>query len=150
MTTGKVLPLKLDNIGDIIFGEEHVVFYTETDQQNRPYKVTKLDVDTGESECIFIDDDPTHYVDIGTTKDKKYIIIASNTKEDSEIWVIERSKNTEQPLPRKLLSRQKNVTFHVDHIRDFFIGITRQNKKMKLLKCFDNSSKWSDLLPFQD
>ena len=84
-----------------------------------------MDVKNGESECIFVDDDPTHYLDLGTTKDKRFIVIASNTKEDSEIWVIERSKETQQALPRKLLQRQKNVTFHVDHIRDFFIGITR-------------------------
>jgi oligopeptidase B len=105
MTTGKILPIRLDNIGDIVFGEDHVVFYSETDSQNRPYKVMKLDVDSGESECIFVDDDPTHYIDIGTTKDKRYIVIASNTKEDSEIWVIERSKESQQPLPRKLLQR---------------------------------------------
>jgi len=43
---------------------------------------------------LFIDDDPTHYIDIGVTKDKKYLIISSNTKEDSETWVIERSLGT--------------------------------------------------------
>jgi len=31
MTTGKFLPIRLDNIGDIVFGEDRVVFYTETD-----------------------------------------------------------------------------------------------------------------------
>lgn len=94
MTTGKILPVRLDSIGDILFGEDHVVFYTETDAQNRPFKVVRLDLDTGSSECIFIDDDPTHYIDIGNTKDKSFIVIASNTKEDSEIWVIERSKES--------------------------------------------------------
>jgi len=39
---------------------------------------------------VFVDDDPTHYIDIGTTRDKKFIIIASNTKEDSEIWALHR------------------------------------------------------------
>ena len=56
MTTGKILPIRLDNIGDIVFGEDHVVFYSETDSQNRPYKVVKLDVDSGDSECIFVDE----------------------------------------------------------------------------------------------
>jgi protease II len=32
MSTGRILPQRLDNIGDIVFGENHVVFYTETDQ----------------------------------------------------------------------------------------------------------------------
>jgi len=92
LTTGKILPHRLNNISDIIFGEEHVVYYSEANDQNRPYKVVKLDLDSGESECILVDDDPTHYIDLGTTKDKRFIVIASNTKEDSEIWVMERSK----------------------------------------------------------
>ncbi len=77
-------------------------------------------------------------------------MIASNTKEDSEIWVVDRTSQSSEVVPRKLLQRQKNVTFHVDHVRDFFVGITRQNSKMKLLKCQDNQTEWVDLLPFQD
>ena len=50
----------------------------------------KLDLDTLEETSIFIDDNPTNYVDIGITKDKKFLVISSSTKEDSEIWVMER------------------------------------------------------------
>lgn len=31
LTTGKFLTFKLENIGDIIFGNGHLVFYTQTD-----------------------------------------------------------------------------------------------------------------------
>ena len=48
------------------------------------------------TQTIFVDDDPTHYVDIGSTKDKKYLIIASNTKEDSEIYVLKREPEVEE------------------------------------------------------
>ena len=79
MTTGKVLKTKLTNVGDIIFGCGRTVFYTECDaDSNRPYKVVRYDVRTGDSQTIFMDDNPTHYVDIGITKDKKYIVINSN------------------------------------------------------------------------
>jgi oligopeptidase B len=138
LSTGKILPRKLENVGDIVFGAEHIVFYTESDAYNRPYKVVKLNLDSGESECIFTDDDPTHYLDIAVTKDKKYVIIASNTKEDSEVWVMERSANTNEVTPKKLFAREKNVSFNADHLRDFFVGITRRDKKMKILKLQDN------------
>jgi len=49
-----------------------------------------LDLNTLEETSIFIDDNPTHYIDLGITKDKKFLTISSSTKEDSEIWVIER------------------------------------------------------------
>lgn len=51
----------------------------------------RLDIDTGDSKSLFVDYDPTHYIDIGVTKDKKFIVISSNTKEDSEVWVADRS-----------------------------------------------------------
>lgn len=56
-----------------------------------------------------MDDNPTHYVDIGMTKDKKYIVINSNTKEDSEVWVAERTESLQETLPRKLITRVKDV-----------------------------------------
>lgn len=52
----------------------------------------RLDVKTGISSTIFIDAKPTNYVDIGLTKDKKFVVINSNTKEDSEVWVAERTE----------------------------------------------------------
>ena len=39
---------------------------------------------------VFVDYDSTHYVDIALTKDKKYLIVNNNTKEDSEVWIIDR------------------------------------------------------------
>jgi len=47
MSTGKVLPLKIESVGSIDFGCGQNVYYTETDSSNRPYKVKKLDIKTG-------------------------------------------------------------------------------------------------------
>ena len=92
MQTGNFLNIKLENIGQIEFGEDRTLFLTECDDKNRPYKVKRVDLDTLEETSLFIDDIPTHYLDIGMTKDKKFLVISSNTKEDSEVWVMERSK----------------------------------------------------------
>lgn len=42
------------------------------------------------------------------------------------------------------------MSFNVDHLRDFFVGITRRDKKMKILKRQDNQTEWTELLPFQE
>lgn len=57
---------------------------------NRPYKVKRLNIATMKEATVFVDHDPTHYLDISITKDRKYLLINSNTKEDSEIWLIDR------------------------------------------------------------
>ena len=75
---------------------------------------------------IFIDDNPTNYVDIGITKDKRYLVISSNTKEDSEIWVLDRDETNEEVLPHKLVPRVQDVKAHIDHLRDFFVILSTQ------------------------
>lgn len=82
------------------------------------------------------------------TKDKKFIVIASNTKEDSEIWIFPRSADPSKQVltPIKLISRIKDVKAHIDHLRDFFITITTldsENKQYKIAKLDDNKIDFS-------
>ena len=84
-----------------------------------------------EETSIFIDDNPTNYIDIGVTKDKKFLVISSSTKEDSEIWVMERGPAVKQVLPRKLVARVKDAKAHADHLRDFFVIVTTLGSKNK-------------------
>ena len=80
-----------------------------------------------------MDPDQTHYVDIGVTKDGRYLVINSNTKEDSEVWVVDRDQ-PEVVLPTKLIQRRQNVRAHIDHLRDFFVMITNHGVKTKNYK----------------
>ncbi len=84
-------PIRIDNICQAEFGaSSNILFYTSTDEANRPCSVKMVDLETNNTSTIFTDDNPTHYLDLGITKDKKYLVIASNTKEDSEIWILPR------------------------------------------------------------
>jgi protease II len=83
---------------------------------------------------IFSDPDPTHYIDIGLSKDGKYLIINSNTKEDSEVWVLDRLTEEEQVLPINIMPRKPSIKAHIDHLRDFFIMITNHGVKSKNYK----------------
>lgn len=84
------------------------LYYTEsTKEENRPWRVVKVDLKTGNKKVIYEDNDPTHYVDLGVTKDKKFLVISSNTKEDSEILVLERNEESEkgESVPKLLVPR---------------------------------------------
>lgn len=75
-----------------VFGQDEngddMVYYVEMNEHNRPFKVKRKSSGSGEEQSVFIDDDPTHYIDINVSKDGKFLFINSGTKEDSEIWVI--------------------------------------------------------------
>jgi protease II len=149
MTSNKVLPIRLKNVSQVEFGSNNnILFYTETDHSNRPCKVKMLNLETNFETSIYRDDDPTHYIDLGVTKDKKFLIIASNTKEDSEIWILPRSADPSKQVltPIKLISRIKDVKAHIDHLRDFFITITTLdsvNKQYKIAKLDDSKIDFS-------
>jgi len=98
----------------------------------RPFQVCLMDLETREERVLFTDEDPTHYVDISVTKDKRYLIINNNTKEDSEIWVLDRNSTLDKPI--KLISRKDNCRSYVDHLRDFFIVITNENVESQNFK----------------
>ena len=55
-----------------------------------------MDLKTAAKSIVFEDKEPTHYVDLGMTKDKKFLIISSNTKEDSEVLVLPRDEESEK------------------------------------------------------
>ena len=105
----------LPNISQIEFSggsNPKFLYFTECDvESNRPSKVKRLCLETLEQTSVFIDNDPTHYIDIGVTKDQKFLVISSNTKEDSEIWVLPRegsyseSQDDKFVIPIKIVPR---------------------------------------------
>jgi protease II len=125
MKSGKILPgWKVENISQMeVFGKDlqgqDMVYYVEMNEHNRPYKVRRRSAaPSSEYQTVFIDDDPTHYIDIHVSKDHKFLFINSGTKEDSEVWVIK----DDEPL--LLIPRVKDVRVHIEHLRDFFLIIS--------------------------
>ena len=148
--------IKLENVSQIEFAKgRDVIFVVETDEMNRPFKVKKVNIQTHQESTVFMDHDPTHYIDISVTKDRKYLVINSSTKEDSEVWVLDRGEDV-PPVPKKIIPRRTDVRAHIDHLRDFFIMITNfgvRSKNYKLATLADSefstetfNDKWEDLL----
>jgi protease II len=55
------------------FDTDNHIIYTETQGVNRrPYKVSRMNLETLESQTIFIDDNPTHFIDLSVSKDRKF------------------------------------------------------------------------------
>lgn len=95
MKTGRVLRnVILPNISQLDFANDgQHLFFVQTDDQNRPNSVKRINLESGKQEVLFMDDDPTHYVDINMSKDKQFLFINSGTKEDSEVWVVDNRKD---------------------------------------------------------
>lgn len=106
-----------------------MLYYVEMDDFNRPYKVNKLSLSDNKTSTVFIDDDPTHYLELNKSKDGKCLFINSTTKEDGELWTI-----TDDGEPKLLLERQSDIRVHVEHLRDFYVIISNQDEEQYVLK----------------
>jgi len=152
-----------NNVHTMEFGagkDPRFLYYTESNKEdNRPWRVMRVDLKTAAKTMIYEDTDPTHYIDMGVTKDKKYIVISSNTKEDSEILVLERGEEVEREnqKPKVVIPRCSEVRAHIDHVRDFFVTITNvstENLSLKVATMNDSELEkantqdrvWEDLL----
>ena len=140
MKTQKVVPnIKIEGISQMeFFGRDQdgndILYYVELNEINRPYKVMRKVIGgptDQQDTVIFIDDDPTHFVDIAVSKDKKCLFINSGTKEDSEIWVIPCIHDGQTVpydlTPKLLVERIPDVRVHIEHIRNFFLIISNND-----------------------
>lgn len=98
------------------------LLYTETDENGRPFRVRRLrceelsgshESDSERGEILFEDGDVKHFVDVNLSKDKKWIIVSSNDKESSEVWVLSSTCPNDHPVCLK--KREHGVQFYVEH-----------------------------------
>ena len=88
--SGKLLT-KIINCSQVEFSKDsNAIFYVLNDEHNRPYEVKSHILGEKHEDDVVIHTEisKTNYIDIANSKDGSHLIIASNTKEDSEVWVM--------------------------------------------------------------
>ena len=78
--------------GGLQWGKDNTVFfYVTEDSAKRPYKIWKHVVGTNQSEdvCLFTEDDEVFNVNLGKSKDGRYLLACSASTETYEFWYID-------------------------------------------------------------
>mmetsp|Transcript_42157 Transcript_42157/g.106366 ORF Transcript_42157/g.106366 Transcript_42157/m.106366 type:complete len:676 (-) Transcript_42157:315-2342(-) len=130
-----------------------VLFYSVTDPEHgRPFQVYAHRVGTNLGDLlVYEESDPKFFVDVSSTKDRKYIVISSNSKRTGEVHVIP----SDQPLtpPRLIRKREHGLRYFVEHNGEEFLLITnRANNEefqMEALPVKDafTTARWRTLIP---
>lgn len=100
-------------------------YYTVPDEQNRPFVVKKhvLGTDWEKDVVIHSENDGAFYVELTISKDKKYMLINSNSKTTSEIYVIDRNTNNKLHT----VPKEANVRYYLEHNRGNFYIVTNKD-----------------------
>lgn len=83
--------IRSTNIINIEFGAKNTFYYTECNDLNRPFRVMMLELRPGilpEPVEVYRDEDERFFVDVRKTKDNKFMIITSDSKERGNVLVL--------------------------------------------------------------
>ncbi|KAG0240221.1 hypothetical protein BGW41_007126 [Actinomortierella wolfii] len=159
----------LEDVFNFVWGsDDKTVYYTRANQVLRPYQVWAHKVGTPQSEDILVyqDDDDSIFIDVGATKDQKYITINANSLSSSEVRILDAGFNffgnkdqpegsAPKPTLRLVEPRQEGVEYYVDHHDDHFYILTNANPKknfrvMRVPDATPGREHWEELMESKD
>lgn len=114
----------LCNVSSIEFTQfDNMFLYVQNDSLNRPFKIKSHIISTNynEDKTLLEETDPQIYIETNPTKDNKYIIVNSMSKNDSQISLINLSEA--DLTPTIIFKREKGVKYFVEHCEvDFHLN----------------------------
>ncbi|XP_078085799.1 prolyl endopeptidase-like [Mustelus asterias] len=118
------------------WGTDDSLFYTSLDKlQSRQVFRLLLEDTRAISEMVYKENDPRFFVELTCTKDGRFITINSNSKNSSEVWLLDRLYALGRP--KIVQERVPGVIYHVEHWRNQLyiltnFGATEEYRLMKV------------------
>ncbi|WP_306589543.1 S9 family peptidase [Geothrix sp. 21YS21S-4] len=110
----------------------HIFFVTEDDVTKRSDRLWRLDLQAGKPELVFQEKDELYRIGVGRTKDRKYLVVESQSTDTWETRYLLAS----QPKDafRVLLPREKGHKYDLEHREGtFYIRTNRDAKNFRLV-----------------
>ncbi|KAJ3609955.1 hypothetical protein NHX12_022049 [Muraenolepis orangiensis] len=110
----------LDNVFNFEWANDVVLFYT-TQEGLRCGRVFRLDLTSPAATHgpVFQDTRPDVFVEVALSRDGRLLTINSNSKTDSEVWFIDVTTPTFDPV--LVQPRLPELMYHVEHWRDWLV-----------------------------
>jgi oligopeptidase B len=134
--------------------DSRAIYYTEYDDNHRPYRVRRHDLGTSQDAdpIIYEENDPGFFVGVGKTLSDKFIIIDAHDHQTSEVWLIDAAEAGE---PRLVAPRLTDREYEVDE-RDGVLYIRTNADGAEDYKIVTapagnpGSENWIDLVPHRE
>ncbi|MDA3886629.1 MAG: S9 family peptidase [Candidatus Delongbacteria bacterium] len=151
---GKTMPVIIEMVDDVEWSNDsRNIYYATTNKENeRTDKIFRHTIGTKleDDKLLYKEDDPSFYVWISKTKDKKYFLIGTANKTTSEM----RYLSTDNPLGifSIVIPRKEGIEYYLEHHDNKFYIMTNKGraKNFKIMTADEYSpysGKWKDLIP---
>ncbi|KAF9899670.1 hypothetical protein BX616_002898, partial [Lobosporangium transversale] len=151
----------LEGVFNFVWGSDNkTVYYTKSTDVLRPYQVWAHRVGTFQKEdiLVFQEDDDSIFVDVGATKDHRFITINGNSLASSEVRIIDAGHDfSTGALPEMtvIADRIDGVEYYVDHHDDHYYILSNDNpnKNFRVMRANQNNpgrESWVELMEAKD
>ena len=156
LETGKELPDRIERCsGGAVWGaDSKTLYYTELDDNHRPFRVLRhrLGTEQAEDEIIYEEKDPGFFVGIGKMLSKKYITVSAHDHQTSELYLIDAENPGE---PKLIAGRETGREYDADE-RDGLLYILTNADGAEDFKIVTapvatpGPENWSELVPHRE
>lgn len=141
-----------DTAGSYVWSNDSkAIYYTEYDDNHRPYRVRRHDIGTDQSAdpIIYEESDPGFFVGVGKTQNDKFIVIDAHDHQTSEVYLIDAENAGE---PRLVAPRVTDREYDIEE-RDGLLYIRTNANGAEDYKVVTaplqspSAENWTDLVP---
>ncbi len=150
LRTGKLLPDQIAKVQIAVWGaDNNTLFYITEDEAKRPYRLHRHTLGGKVDEVVYEEKDPLYVLVARRSRDRKFVLIDSDSSTTSECRYLRADKPTE--TPKVILPREEGHRYDVDH-RDglFYIRSDKDAKNYRLVTApvaDPSPSNWKEMMP---
>ncbi len=135
LATGTDLPLAIEKTEDAAWGNDsRTLYYLTKDEAKRTHRVWRHRLGAGTpDELLFEEADELFWVSLGKTRDERYLVISTASKDTTELHVIDADDPAARP--RVVLPRRTGLEMSLDHRHGrFYLLVNDTGRNFRLVE----------------
>lgn len=115
LATGADLPLAIEKTEGAVWGNDsRTLYYLSKDEARRTHRLWRHRIgQTGADEMVHEEPDELFWLDLGKTRDDRWLVLSSASRDTTGLWVID--ADDAQAMPRAVLPRRSGIELSLDH-----------------------------------
>jgi oligopeptidase B len=135
LATGADLPLAIEQTeGAVWANDSRTLYYLGKDEARRTHRLWRHRIgQAGADELVHEEPDELFSLDLGKTRDDRWLVISSASRDTTALWVID--ADDAQAMPRAVLPRRNGIEMSLDHREGrFYLLVNDRGRNFRLVE----------------
>ncbi|MFT3664867.1 S9 family peptidase [Piscinibacter sp.] len=135
LATGADLPVAIEKTEDAAWGNDsRTLYYLSKDEARRTHRVWRHRLGAGTpDELLYEESDELFWLGLGKTRDERFIVISSASKDTTELRVV--AADDPAAAPRIVLPRRRGIEMSLDHRHGrFYLLVNDSGRNFRLVE----------------